>query len=194
MNFSTKNLFLKLILCIAFLSQLAACVPAVVGGAAVGGSMAADRRTSGIYLEDENIELKGTRKLEFSLGENAHVSITSFNRNVLLTGQVPDEATKAKAESLMKEVESVRNITNEITIGPKASVSTRTSDTYLTSKIKTKFVTENRFSANYVKVVSEDGNVFLMGLVTKEEAEAAVDIVRNSDGVNKVVKVFEYIN
>jgi osmotically-inducible protein OsmY len=194
MNFSAKNLFPKLILCIAFATQLVACVPAVVGGAAVGGSMAADRRTSGIYLEDENIELKGTRKLEFSLGENSHTSVTSFNRNVLLTGQVPDEAAKAKAETLMKEVESVRSITNELVVGPKTSISTRTSDTYITSKLKTKFLTENLFSPNHVKVVTEDSSVFLMGLVTKEEANAAVEICRTSDGVSKVVKVFEYIN
>ena len=122
MNFSAKNLFLKLILCIAFATQLVACVPAVVGGAAVGGAMAADRRTSGIYVEDENIELKGSQKLEINLGENSHTNVTSYNRNVLLTGEVPDEAAKAKAESLMKEIENVRNITNEIVVGPKTSI------------------------------------------------------------------------
>ena len=188
------NLFTKLILSIALATQLAACVPAVVGGAAVGGSMAADRRTSGIYLEDENIELKASRKMSTNLGENAHVSVTSFNRNVLLTGQVPDEAKKALAETLMKEVENVRNINNEITVNPKADIGTRTADTYLTSKVKTFFVTENRFNANNVKVVTEDGVVFLMGLVTREEADAAVDIARNTEGVTKVVKVFEYLN
>jgi osmotically-inducible protein OsmY len=188
------NLFTKLTLSIALATQLAACVPAVIGGAAVGGSMAADRRTSGIYLEDENIELKASRKMSTNLGENAHVSVTSYNRNVLLTGQVPDEAKKSLAESLMKEVENVRNINNEITVSAKADISTRTNDTYLTSKIKTFFVTENRFNANNVKIVTEDGVVYLMGLVTREEAEAAVDIARNTEGVTKVVKVFEYLN
>jgi osmotically-inducible protein OsmY len=188
------NVINKLVLSIALTSQIVACVPAVVGGAAVGGSMAADRRTSGIYLEDENIELKGFRKMETNLGENAHVSVTSYNRNVLLTGQVPDEAKKALALTLMKEVENVRNITDEIVVGPKTSLSTRTNDTYITSKVKANFVSENRFSFNNVKVVTEDGTVFLMGLVTQDEAANAVDIARNIEGVNKVVKVFEYIN
>ncbi|MDX1915841.1 MAG: BON domain-containing protein [Methylophilus sp.] len=184
----------KLILSIALASQIGGCVPAVVGGAAVGGSMATDRRTSGIYLEDENIELKATRKMETNLGEYSHVSITSYNRNVLLTGQVPDAAKKALALTLMKEIENVRNITDEIVVGPKTSISTRTNDTYITSKVKAQFVTENRFNANHVKVVTEDSTVFLMGLVTKQEAEDAVDIARNNSGVEKVVKVFEYIN
>lgn len=188
------NSITKLTLSIALATQLAACVPAVIGGAAVGGSMAADRRTSGIYLEDENIELKALKKMETNLGEYSHVSVTSYNRYVLLTGQVPDDAKKALAESLMKEVENVRNINNEITVSPKADISTRTNDTYLTSKIKTFFVTENRFNANNVKIVTEDGVVYLMGQVTKEEADAAVDIARNTAGVTKVVKVFEYLN
>jgi osmotically-inducible protein OsmY len=188
------QLFTKIVLTSVLATQLMACVPAVIGGAAVGGSMAADRRTSGIYVEDQNIELKGAKKMETNLGEYSHVSVTSFNQNVLLTGQVPDADKKVLALSLMKEVEHVRNITDEITVGPKTDLSTRTNDTYITSKLKTKFVTENRFSANNVKVVTEDSSVFLMGLVTKQEAADAVDIARNSDGVSRVVKVFEYID
>ena len=156
--------------------------------------MAADRRTSGIYVEDENIELKAVKKMETNLGEYAHVNVTSYNRNVLLTGEVPDDATKAKAEALLKEIENVRAITNEIVVGPKSSLSSRSNDTYITSKVKTKFVTENQFPANYVKVVTENSVVYLMGIVNKTEADAAVEIARNTDGVTKVVKVFEYLN
>lgn len=184
----------KITLSVLIASQLVACVPAVVGGAAVGGSMAADRRTSGIYLEDENIELKGARKMNTNLGEEAHVSVTSYNRNVLITGQVPDETKKTLAGTLMKEVENVRNITNELEVAPKADLTTRTNDTYLTSRVKTSFLTENRFNANNVKVVTENNVVYLMGLVTHEEADAAVDIARNTEGVVKVVKVFEYLD
>jgi osmotically-inducible protein OsmY len=191
---STKNILAKLFLSIAVMTSIAACVPAIVGGAAVGTSVAADRRTTGIYVEDENIEIKATRKMETNLGEESHVNVTSFNQNVLLTGQVPDAERKAKAESLMKEVEQVRTVTNEIVISPKADLSTRASDTYLTSKIKTLFLTENKFQANHVKVVTENSVVYLMGLVTKEESDAAVDIASNAGGVEKVVKVFEYIN
>jgi osmotically-inducible protein OsmY len=188
-----KQTALKLILSAAFISQITACVPVVVGGAAAGGAMAADRRTSGIFVEDENIELKAVKKMETNLGEDAHVNVTSYNRNVLLTGEVPVAESRTKAESLIKEITNTRSITNEITVGPKSSLSSRSNDSYITSKIKTKFVTENKFSANYVKVVTENNVVYLMGIVTNAEAEAAVEIARNTDGVKKVVKVFEYL-
>jgi len=192
MNPSTKQILAKLILSAAFITQITACVPVIVGGAAAGGAMAADRRTSGIYVEDENIELKATHKMETNLGENAHVNVTSYNRNVLLTGEVPDEAAKTKAEILVKEITNVLTITNEIVVGPKSSISSRSNDSYLTSKVKAQFVTENRFPANYVKVVTENSVVYLIGIVSKTEADAAVEIARNTDGVTKVVKVFEY--
>lgn len=183
----------QLIFTVLLASQLQACAPAILGGAAAGGAMAADRRTSGIYVEDENIELKAVKKMETHLGEQAHVNVTSYNRNVLLTGEVPDAAAKIKAESLLKEIDNVRYVTNEINIGPKTTIGSRSNDTYVTSKIKTKFVTANRFPANYVKVVTENGVVYLMGIVKKEEADAAVEVARDTDGVAKIVKVFEYI-
>jgi osmotically-inducible protein OsmY len=189
----TKQTALKLILSAALISQIAACVPVVVGGAAATGAMAADRRTSGIYVEDENIELKAVKKMETNLGEDAHVNVTSYNRNVLLTGEVPVAESKAKAENLVKEIPNTRSITNEITVGPKSSIGSRSNDSYITSKIKTKFVTENKFPANYVKVVTENGVVYLLGIVTNKEADDAVEIARNTDGVTKVVKVFEYM-
>ncbi len=183
----------QLILAIGFATQLSACFPIVAGGAAAGGAVVADRRTSGFYVEDENIELKGVKKMETNLGEHAHVNVTSYNRNVLLTGEVPDAAAKAKAELLIKEIENVRAITNEITVGPKTDISSRSNDTYLTSKVKTKFVTENKFKANYVKVVTENSVVYLLGIVTKAEADDATAIASTTDGVEKVVKVFEYM-
>lgn len=183
----------KLILSAALLSQLAACAPVIVGGAAAGGAMAADRRTSGIYLEDENIELKAFKKVETNLGEEAHVNVTSYNRNVLLTGEVPVAESKPKAEALIKEIGNVRNITNEIAVGPKSTLSSRSNDTFITSKVKTKFVTENKFPANYVKVVTENSVVYLLGIVTKAEGDAAAEIASNVDGVSRVVKVFEYL-
>lgn len=184
----------KLLAAVALTSQIVACVPVVVGGAAVGGVMAADRRTSGVYVEDQNIELKASQKLSTALGEAAHVNITSYKGNVLLTGEVPNSEAKSKAESIVKTIESVRNVTNELTIGFKTSISSRANDAYITSKIKTQFVAENRFQANLVKVVTENSAVYLMGYVTQLEAEAAVDIARNTNGVSKVVKVFEYMN
>ncbi len=190
---SAKTVF-NIVLATIFSSLLASCVPAVVGGAAVGGSVAADSRTAGIYLEDENIELKALSQVETTLGKEAHINITSYNRNVLLTGEAPNTEARNKAENLIKEIPNVRNITNDITVGAKTSLSSRANDSYITSKVKTKFLTENQFNANNVKVVTENGVVYLMGLVTQDVANAAVEITRNTQGVAKVVKVFEYTN
>ncbi len=184
---------LQLLTAILLASQISACVPVVVGGAAAGGAMVADRRTSGTYIEDENIELKASKSVYEALGEDAHVNITSFKGNVLLTGEVPNEQSKAKATALTQAVENVKSVTNELTIGPKSAISSRTNDTYLTSKVKARFVTENKFQANYVKVITENSVVFLMGYVTQKEAEDAVEIARSTSGVSRVVKVFEYI-
>lgn len=184
-----SNLFAALILS----TQLTACLPVVVGGAAAGGAMAADRRTSGVYVEDQNIELKASHTLDDVVTDLSHVNVTSYKGNVLLTGEVPDAATKAKVENAIKVIESVRNVTNEITIGPKSSISSRADDSYLTTKIKAQFVSENKFQANYVKVVTENSVVYLMGYVTHAEADTATEIARNTTGVSKVVKVFEYM-
>lgn len=187
------KLSLKLLAAIALATQITACVPVVVGGAAAGGAMAADRRTSGTYVEDENIELKATKSIFDALGEESHVNITSFKGNVLLTGEVPDEKAKTKAGNTVLAIENVKSITNELVVGPKTSISSRTNDTYLTSKVKAQFVTENRFQANFVKVITENSVVYLMGYVTHKEAEDAAEIARNTSGVSRVVKVFEYI-
>lgn len=184
---------LKLLAAIALLSQITACVPVVVGGAAAGGAMAADRRTSGIYVEDENIELKATRNIYDTLGEASHVNITSFKGNVLITGEVPDADTKTRTGNMVQGIENVKSVTNELTVGPKTTLGSRTNDSYITSKVKAKFVSENRFQANHVKVITENSVVYLMGYVTQKEADAAVEIARNTSGVTRVVKVFEYI-
>lgn len=184
---------LKLLAAITLASQITACVPVVIGGAAAGGAMVADRRTSGTYVEDENIELKATKNIYDTLGEASHVNVTSFKGNVLLTGEVPDEQTRTKAGNLILAIENVKSITNELAIGPKSSISSRTNDSYITSKVKAQFVTENRFQANYVKVVTENSVVYLLGYVTQKEAEDAAEIARNTGGVTRVVKVFEYI-
>jgi len=188
-----SNQLSRLLLTVFAIAQLTACVPVIVGGAAAGGAMAADRRTSGIYVEDQNIEIKAARKMETNLGEESHVNITSFNRNVLLTGEVPNAELKAKAEALVKTITNTRNVTNEIIIAPKSSISDRTNDTFITSKVKANFVAESNFSDHHVKIITEASTVFLMGLVTQKEASIATEIARNTDGVKKVVKVFEYM-
>ncbi|PKO25065.1 MAG: transporter [Betaproteobacteria bacterium HGW-Betaproteobacteria-8] len=185
----------KLLAAILLSMQLAACVPVVAGGAVAGGVMAADRRTGGIYIEDQAIELKAKKMIVDNIGAaNINVSVTSFNLNVLLTGEAISEEVRAKAERAALSVENVKTVTNELAISEKSDLGTSANDTYITSKVKTNMLKENRFPANYVKVVTENSVVYLMGMVTRQEGEDAVDIARNVDGVAKVVKVFEYID
>lgn len=185
---------IQLLVAIALTTQLAACVPVILGGAAAGGLMAADRRTSGTFIDDQSIEIKAEKNINEQIGDNIHANITSFNRNVLLTGEAFNEESKAQAEQIVKALDNVRSVTNEVTIAAKTGFRSRSNDGYLTSKIKASMVKENHFPANYVKVVTENSTVYLMGLVTKQEAEDAVQIARDTDGVEKVVKVFEYID
>jgi osmotically-inducible protein OsmY len=187
------KLSLKIVAALILSTQISACVPVVVGGAAAGGAMAADRRTSGIYIEDENIELKAKKLVYEALTEESHVNVTSFKGNVLITGEVPNQAAKTKAGEVILGIENVKSITNELTIGPKTSISSRANDSLITSKVKTNFLTENRFKANHVKVVTENSVVYLMGYVTQKEAEAAAEIASNTGGVTRVLKVFEYM-
>lgn len=194
MHAFTKTSLSTFILAAALSTQLTACVPVIVGGAAVGGSMAADRRTSGTYIEDQAIELKASKAIADSLKEKVHANITSFNRQVLITGEVSDDANKKKAESLVKPIENVASIKNYLEIAKNSSLSVRTNDAFITSKVKANFLKENKFSANYVKVVTESGTVYLLGLVTHKEADDAVEIARSIGGVKTVVKVFEYID
>lgn len=194
MHAFTKTSLGTLILATALSTQMAACVPVVVGGAAVGGSIAADRRTSGTYIEDQAIELKASKAISDSLKDKVHANVTSYNRQVLITGEVSDESNKKKAESLVKPIENVLSIQNHLAIGPNSSLSTRANDTYITSKVKANFLKENKFAANYVKVVTESGTVYLLGLVTHKEADDAVEIARSISDVKTVVKVFEYID
>ena len=182
------KLSLKLLAALALASQISACVPVIVGGAAAGGAMAADRRTSGTYVEDENIELKATKKIYDALGESSHVNITSYKANILLTGEVPDESAKTKAGNIILGIENVKSITNELAVGPVTSISSRTNDAYLTSKIKAQFVSENRFQANYVKVVTENSVVYLLGYVTQKEAENAGKLLNNYIYLDVVLK------
>lgn len=175
------------------LTQILACVPVVVGGVVATGAMAADRRTSGMYVEDENIELKSLGRLKASLPETAHINVTSFKGSVLLTGEAPTNEYKEHAANIVTKIESVKHVTNEIVVEHRSTLKSRANDVFITSKVKTQFIKDKRFQANHVKVITENATVYLMGMVTQAEADAAVEIVRNTSGVTKVVKVFEYM-
>jgi osmotically-inducible protein OsmY len=176
---------------------LQGCVEAlVVGGVATGVMIAADRRQSEIVAGDERVELTAQSRAGDRFGDKIHLNATSYNYNVLLTGEVPDAQTKAEIEKIVMQIPQVKGVVNELQVAGRTSLSARGNDTYLTGRVKGAFVTENKFHANHVKVVTEAGVVYLLGLVTRKEADDAAAIASNlaSAGVKKVVRVFEYLN
>ena len=174
--------------------SLSGCVPVVAGGIGAGILMAEDRRTSGTYIMDEEIELKTSSRVREDFGENTRVSTTSFNRRVMLTGQVPNDEVRAKVEEIAKAVPNVRMVQNELGVGAVSGFTTRTNDSFITTKVKARFLDDERFSAHHVKVVTDSGTVYLMGMVKQEEGNAAAEVAARTAGVSKVVKVFEYMD
>ena len=176
------------------LPLLNGCVPVVIGGAAATGVVVAeDRRTVGTMTEDEVIENKASSRVAEKL-KDVHVNVTSYNRMVLLTGEVPDANAKAAAEKIARAVDNVRAVVNELQVAGNSALSSRANDSYLTSKVKARFVDGQKFNALHVKVVTESNIVYLLGLVKKQEANDATEIARTTAGVQKVVRVFEYLD
>jgi osmotically-inducible protein OsmY len=182
-----------LLSCVTLLSS--ACVPLLIGGAVVGtAAVATDRRSAGAQVDDEVIETKSALAItERFKGNDFHVNVTSFNGIVLITGEVPSTGAKAEVEQVVRVNPKVRAVQNELVVGPATDIGSRSNDTLITSKVKTRFVEANKFQINYVKVVTENGVVYLMGIVRREEGDAAAEIARTTSGVQRVVKVFEYI-
>ncbi len=182
---------------IAAVALLQGCIEAmVVGGAATGVMVAADRRQPEIVAGDERVRLTAGSRIGDRMGDKGHVSVTSYNYNVLLTGEVPNAEAKADIEKIVNQIPQVRGVVNEIQVAASPSLTSRANDTYLTGRVKAAFVTENKFQANHVKVVTEAGVVYLLGLVTRKEADDATAIAArlSSSGVKKVVRVFEYLS
>jgi osmotically-inducible protein OsmY len=178
---------------VALVAHLQGCAGVVAAGAGTAVAVSQDRRTTGAYVEDQNIESKASSALKKHFGDNdkIHINVESYNRYVLLTGEVPDQQSKEQAGVTALGIENVRNVQNELVIGPVASASQRASDAYTTSRVKAQFLTENKFNPNHVKVVTDNNVVYLMGLVTAKEADDATEIARSTSGVTKVVRVFE---
>lgn len=176
--------------------SLTACVPLLLGGGAVTTALvASDRRTSGMYLEDERIEQSAAAKLRETLKEGTRASVTSFNRLALVTGEVRSEAEKAEVGRTVASVENVRNVVNEVEVVPFiSSIGQRSRDTLLTSQVKASMIDAKDLQANTIKVVTEMNVVYLMGIVTPREAQRAAEIARGVNNVRKVVRVFENIS
>lgn len=174
-------------------ATLGGCAALVVGGAVGTAMVVSDRRTSGVQVEDQAIELKAVTRIREAVGERGHINTTSYSRMVLLTGEVASEADRTAIEQAVSRIENVRSIVNELAVMGSTSLTARSNDTILTSKVKATFVDAKDLQANAVKVVTERGSVFLMGRVTEREAARATELARGISGVQKVVRVFEIL-
>ncbi len=180
---------------VLILVLLQGCAAVVVGGAATGAKVAHDRRTTGTFIEDEAIELKSLKAIfdDKELNKQTHINVTSFNTIVLLSGEAPTEELRQRVVDIVTNVDKVSHVHNEIAIAGPSSLMSRSGDTLITTKVKTKLIAEKNLDGTHVKVVTENGVVYLMGLVTREDGEKATEIARQTGGVQKVVKLFQYI-
>jgi osmotically-inducible protein OsmY len=171
----------------------AGCAAVAVTGISMGALSIADRRTVGTQAEDQGIEFKAMQHLS-KLDPMANVSATSFNRKLLLTGQVPDDKTRREAAAIASRIEQVRNVHNELAIGFTATVATRAKDSSITAQVKARLFDAKDLQANTIKVITESGVVYLMGIVTRAEGEHAAKLASLVSGVRRVVTVFEYVS
>ena len=189
-----KRLALSVCMAALLASALAACVPLVVGGAVAGGSLVAiDRRTSGAQLDDEAIELRAGNRIRSELGTRVRVSVTSYNRQVLLTGEVPNLQDKQLVGQVVSRVDNVASVVNELAVLNSPSLVERSSDALITGRVKAMLLDTKDLQSNAFKVVTERGTTYLMGRVTQKEADRATEVARNTPGVQKVVRIFEIL-
>lgn len=191
---STLKAFILAAACAALAPALTGCVPVAAVGVGTGALVFSDRRPTETYIADEAIEARAANRVSEKYGDKVHVNVTSYNRAVLLTGEVSSGALRGEVDRVVAGVPNVRAITNELLVAGSSSFSARGSDSYITSKVKARFIDAGKFAPNHVKVVTEAGTVYLLGLVTQRESDAAVDITRTTAGVMKVVRVFETIS
>ena len=190
-----RKLLIALLAGAAILPTLQGCIPLVATGATVGVLAAIDRRSVGTQTEDETIEWKAVARIEEKFGNRVHINVTSYNRSVLLTGEAPDEAAKAEIDRLVKELpNNIAGTYNEIAIGVPSSYSARSNDAFITSKVKSRSIDNGKFNPVHVKVVTEAGVAYLLGIVTQSEADAAVNVARTTSGVRKVVNLMEIVS
>lgn len=195
MNIALHRAALALIFVGMGVGTLSACAPIVLGGAMVGGSMVAtDRRTSGTQLEDEGIELRANSRLRENIGDRAHINVTSYNRKVLLTGEVPSEQDKQLVEKIIVNVDNVREVVNELAVMGNSSFTQRSSDAIVTGKVKANLLDARDLFANAFKVSTERGTTYVMGRVTAREAKRGTEVISGTSGVQRLVRVLEIIS
>ena len=194
MKFSIRRASLALALMGSTLGGLTACFPLAVGGAVMGGMVATDRRTTGTVVEDEGIELRSASRIREALGERGHVNVTSYNRQVLLTGEVPSAQDRQLVEQIVTGVDNVRHIVNELAILGTSTLSQRSSDAVVTGRVKAGLLDASDLSVNAFKITTERGTTYVMGRVTPREVKRATEIISATTGVQRVVRVLETIS
>ncbi|OOF37931.1 osmotically-inducible protein OsmY [Rodentibacter rarus] len=192
----TLTSFKKPVLILMASILLQGCVAALLGGAAAGTKVATDPRTMGTQVDDETLEFRVENALDKDeqISSEARVNAVSYSARVLLIGQVPSESTKSTATDLAKGVEGVTDVYNELRIGPKITIGQISKDSWITTQVKSKMLVDDRVKSTDVKVITENGEVFLLGNVTQAQADAAADIASKISGVQKVIKVFKYLH
>jgi len=194
MSISIRRTALALVLAASTLTTLTACFPLAVGGAVMGSMVATDRRTTGTVVEDEGIELRSGSRIREAMGDRVHVNVTSYNRQALLTGEVPSAQDKQLVEQIVSGVDNVRHIVNELAVMGNSTLTQRSSDALVTGKVKASLVDAKDLSANAFKVITERGTTYVMGRVTAREARIATEVISSVGGVQKVVRILETIS
>jgi osmotically-inducible protein OsmY len=189
-----SRVLLRVVFGLVAATALAGCFPVIMGGAVMGTLVATDRRTSGAQLEDEGIELRAASRVRENLGDRVHVNVTSYNRRVLITGEVPNAQDKLLVEQVVSRVENVVSVVNELAELGNASLTQRSSDLLISGRVKAGLIDAKDLVSNAFKVVTERGTVYLLGRVTPREADRATEIARSTSGVQKVVRVFETLS
>ncbi len=194
MKKSLQRTALMLALTAGTLTTLSGCFPLVAGGVVTGAMVASDRRTSGTVVEDEGIELKASARVRENLGERVHVNITSYNRQVLITGEVPSAQDKQLVEKVVSGVENVRNIVNELGVLGNSTLTQRSSDALVTGRVKAGLIDAKDLISSAFKVVTERGTTYIMGRVTQREANRATEVISGTTGVQRLVRILEVIS
>jgi osmotically-inducible protein OsmY len=184
----------SVLLLVLLSGMLQGCVPVVAAGVGAGVMIAQDRRTSDAFIDDQKIETKATELIDKQINSMMHVNVTSFNYHVLISGEVSDESAKTEIGKIVTGIEKVRDVQNELAVSPTSSLASRSNDGLITSHVKLRLMNNEHFTADYIKVVTENGTVYLMGLVNHAEADAATEITSTTQGAQRVVRMFEYLD
>jgi osmotically-inducible protein OsmY len=188
-----RAIFLALLMLAS--GSLQGCAPVVaVGIGTAGVLMVQDRRTNEALIDDQQIEASASERIDKQIKSVMHANVTSFNRNVLISGEAPDESTRNEIGKIVSGIEKVRKVNNELAVSPSSSLVSRSNDSLITSDVKLRYLNNKRFNPEHIKVITENGTVFLMGIVNHAEADAATEITRTTQGVKQVVRMFEYLD